>query len=111
MSTVEATADNFEDVVNDGLVLVDVWGPECQPCLALAPHVDRIADERSELTVAKLDATKARRVCMRRGVMGLPTFLLFRDGEEVARINESDLDVDRLEEWLNETLKDLPQEG
>lgn len=107
MTTVEATADNFEELIGDGLVLVDVWGPECQPCLALAPHVDRIAEEHPELTVVKLDATKARRACMKRGVMGLPTFLLFQDGEEVARINESDLDADRLEEWLNSTLNDL----
>ncbi|MGI9022520.1 MAG: thioredoxin family protein, partial [Acidimicrobiales bacterium] len=50
----EATKENFSDLIAEGTVLVDVWGPECVPCVALTPHVERLATERPDLRVAKL---------------------------------------------------------
>ena len=83
----EATRDNFTELVSEGTVLVDVWGPDCQPCLALNPHVEKLAEAHAgELKVVKLEAPKARRLCMSMGLMGLPVFLVFKDGEEVDRI-------------------------
>ncbi len=83
----EATRDTFQDLVAEGTVLVDVWGPDCQPCLALNPHVEKLAEEHAgEMKVVKLEAPKARRLCMSMGLMGLPVFLVFKDGEEVDRI-------------------------
>ena len=98
-----ATKENFRDLVSDGLVLVDVWGPDCGPCLALMPEVERLAGERPELGVVKLEAPKARRLCMELRVMGLPAFVLFQDGDEVSRINGADITADKLEAWLDET--------
>jgi len=99
---VEATRDDFWDVVSEGTVLVDIWGPDCKPCVALEPEVERMAEERPDLRVAKLEAPKARRVCIDLKAQGLPTFLLFRDGEEVARLTDPDLKPPQLEEWLEE---------
>ncbi|MGH8906487.1 MAG: thioredoxin family protein [Egibacteraceae bacterium] len=109
-SIVEASRETFGELVGSGLVLVDVWGPACQPCLALAPHVEGIARDHPELAVVKLDATKARRVCIERRVLGLPTFLLFRDGEEVARISNPNLSVEELDAWLDKQLAQLRTE-
>jgi thiol-disulfide isomerase/thioredoxin len=103
-AVVEATKEDFRDLVADGLVLVDVWGPSCAPCLALMPHVEALADRRDGLRVVKVEAPKARRLCLELRVMGLPAFLLFRDGEEVARLAEPDLAPARLESWLDEVL-------
>ena len=92
MSTVEiaeATRENFRELVADGLVMVDIWGPECKPCLALI----------------KLEAPKARRVCIDLRVHGLPTFLLMRDGEEVSRLSASQLSPTQLREWLDGQLE------
>jgi thioredoxin-like negative regulator of GroEL len=87
----EATRDNFKDLVAEGTVLVDVWGPDCQPCLALNPHVEKLAEAHAgELKVVKLEAPKARRLCMSMGLMGLPVFLVFKNGEEVDRIGGPD---------------------
>lgn len=97
-----ATKETFRDLVSDGLVLVDVWGPDCRPCLALMPEVERLAGQRPELGVVKLEAPKARRLCMELRVMGLPAFLLFRDGDEVSRINGADITPSKLEAWLDE---------
>jgi len=98
---VEATRETFRDLVAEGTVLVDVWGPECRPCLALMPHVERMASERPDLKVVKLEAPKARRLCIEMQVHGLPTFLLLRDGREVARISRSVISPGELEDWLD----------
>jgi thiol-disulfide isomerase/thioredoxin len=101
---VEATREDFRDLVADGVVLVDVWGPSCAACLALMPHVEALAKKRNDVRVVKVEAPKARRLCIELRVMGLPAFLLFRDGEEVARLAEADLEPARLEAWLDEAL-------
>ncbi len=103
----EATKDTFHDLVAEGQVLVDVWGPDCKPCLRLMPHVEKLAeDSGGSLRVVKLEAPKARRLCMSLKVMGLPAFLLFRDGEEVARINGPQVTEDALTEWLETNQKE-----
>jgi len=103
----EATKETFRDLVAEGQVLVDVWGPDCQPCLAMMPHVEKLAeDSGGALRVVKLEAPKARRLCMELKVMGLPAFLLFRDGTEVARINGPQVSADALNAWLDENRSD-----
>jgi thioredoxin 1 len=99
-SVIEATRQTFDELVSSGLVLVDMWTPACHPCVALAPHVEEIAAAHPELVVVKLDASKARRVCIAHRVQGLPTFLLFRDGQELARITNPNLEPDQLDAWL-----------
>jgi len=99
----EATKETFRDLVAEGQVLVDVWGPDCQPCLAMMPHVEKLAeDSGGTLRVVKVEAPKARRLCMELKVMGLPAFLLFRDGAEVARINGPQVSAEALTSWLDE---------
>ena len=100
----EATKDNFRDIVAQGRVVVDVWGPQCAPCIALMPDVEALARSRPDVTFVKLDSSQARRLCMELHVMGLPAFLLFQEGREVARIAGQDLTVARLTQWLDTTL-------
>ena len=107
----EATKDTFSDLVGDGVVLVDVWGPSCQVCLALLPHVEALAARHPAVRVVKLEAPKARRVCIELRLMGLPAFLLFRDGEEVARISDPALTAERLDRWLAEALTACSADG
>jgi thioredoxin 1 len=101
---VDATKESFDELVGSGLVLVDVWADSCRPCVALAPHLVAIADVHPELTVVKLDASKARRQCMALQVRGLPTLLLFSDGKEVARITDPNLRPAQVDNWLETEL-------
>ena len=107
----EATRESFDELVENGTTLVDVWGPDCRPCLALMPHVEKVAQSREDLRVVKLEAPKARRVCIRLGVHGLPTFLLMRDGSEVARLSASAIAPAQLDEWLDENLVTTEEEA
>ena len=106
----EATRENFDALVERGTTLVDVWGPECRPCLALKPHVEKLAEARDDLTVVMLEAPKARRVCIRLKVHGLPTFLLMHDGEEVARLSASTISPTQLNDWLDKSLDEMREE-
>jgi thioredoxin-like negative regulator of GroEL len=106
----EATRENFDDLDMSGTVLVDVWGPECRPCLALKPHVEKLAEARDDLKVVMLEAPKARRVCIRLGVHALPTFLLMQDGAEVARLSASTISPAQLNDWLDKSLDEMREE-
>ena len=108
MAVMDATKENFDELVGSGLVLVDVWAESCRPCVVLAPHMESIADAHPELTVVKLDASKARRLVMSLQVRGLPTILLFSDGQEVDRISDPNLNADQLDAWLASALEKLP---
>ena len=103
MPVVEATRDNFREAVASGLALVDVWGPQCRECLALMPDVERIAEARG-LTLVKLEAAKARRICIEMRVMSMPSLLLFSDGNELSRVGGQDLTPERIDAWLDESL-------
>jgi thioredoxin 1 len=80
------TEQNFEDEVltSEGPVLVDFWAEWCGPCHAIAPVLDQIADERSDLKVVKLNIDEQPAVAQRYGVMSIPTLILFKGGEPAA---------------------------
>lgn len=83
------TDDQFEtDVLkSDKPVLVDFWAEWCTPCHMIAPFVKQIADEQQNvLRVAKLDIDENPITPGRYGIMSIPTLMLFKNGEAVARI-------------------------
>jgi thioredoxin 1 len=106
----DATRENFDELVESGTTLVDVWGPDCRPCLALMPHVEKLAEARDDIQVVKLEAPKARRVCIKLGVHALPTFLLMQDGEEVTRLSASTISPTQLNDWLDKSVEEMREE-
>ncbi len=86
---VHISDDVFEDEVlgADKPVLVDFWAEWCGPCHMIAPSVKEIANEQeSVLKVAKMDIDNNPVTPGRYGIMSIPTLLLFKNGEAVARI-------------------------
>jgi thioredoxin 1 len=85
---VEASPETFKDLTRTGSVLVDFWGPRCQPCLQMMPTVEKLEEESAgAVRVVKVNASENRDVCRELRVFGLPTYVLMRDGEEVERLS------------------------
>ena len=83
----EATDQTFEEVVlgSEGKVIVDFWAEWCGPCHAVAPVLERIAEERpDELTLVKVNIDEEQGLSVKYGVMSIPTMILFKDGEPSA---------------------------
>ena len=81
------TDDSFkQDVLQaKGVVLVDFWAEWCAPCKMIAPILDEIAEEYvGKLTIAKLNIDSNPQTAPQYGVRGIPTLLLFKQGELVA---------------------------
>ena len=89
-------------------VLVDVWGPRCGPCIKMMPIVERLAEEHAEaVRFVKLDSSQNRRLCVDLGVMGLPTFLIYRDGQEVQRLTGDSCTVSAIQQVVSD-LEEAP---
>jgi thioredoxin 1 len=83
---VAVTDGTFEAEVikSETPVLVDFWADWCQPCKMIAPHLEKIAEEQEgKLKVAKVNADENQRLMSQFKIRGIPTLILFKDGEAV----------------------------
>ena len=100
--------DNYEQEVIQATepVLVDFWGPQCKPCLALMPAVEEMEKNYAgRLKVTKLNAAENRMLCAKLKVLGLPTYLFYRDGAEVNRLTGEGITRSDLEEAIKAFLE------
>lgn len=100
---IELTRDNFDEEVKnaEGYVLVDFWGPTCEPCKALMPHIEELEKTYGDkVKFTSLDITKARRLAIGQKVMGLPAIIIYKDGEEVERLAEAAATASAVEELV-----------
>ena len=105
--TLELNRDNYDKEVleSSNPVMVDFWGPQCKPCLALLPTVEQLEREYAgKLKVAKLNAPENRMLCAKLRVMGLPTFIFYRDGAEINRLTGESITKNDLLSAINSTM-------
>lgn len=87
MAVEHLTEDIFEEKIANGVVLVDFFATWCGPCKMLGPTVEEIGAEcDGSFSVYKVDIDECEDVAMDYAIMSVPTLIVFKDGEEAARM-------------------------
>lgn len=76
----------FEDIIkNNDTVFVDFYANWCGPCKMLAPSVEKLADEHSDIKVVKVDVDQEGQLAMAYQVQSIPTLIVFKNGQVANR--------------------------
>jgi thioredoxin 1 len=87
-NVVELTSDNWTSEVEQSAipVVVDFWAPWCGPCRALAPTIDRVADQfTGKVKVAKLNVDNAQDIAVKYNINTIPRIFIFKGGDQPVR--------------------------
>ncbi|MCD8117992.1 MAG: thioredoxin [Lachnospiraceae bacterium] len=87
MSVITISKENYEEQVvkSDKPVLLDFWASWCGPCRMVSPVVDKIAEEREDIRVGKVNVDEQPELAAQFGVMSIPTLVVMKEGQEANR--------------------------
>ena len=98
------TDTDFEEVTGNGLNLVDFWAPWCYPCRIQGPILEKVADKVGDgARICKMNVDENQGAPGKFGISGIPTLLLFKDGEvvkEFVGVQNEDVLVSTLESYM-----------
>jgi thioredoxin 1 len=86
LKDVSDTNFQAEVIESDQPVLVDFWAPWCGPCRVVAPVLEQLAGERSDLRIVKLNVDDNQQTAAKYEVLSIPTLILFKGGQPVKKV-------------------------
>ena len=109
MAVIEINKDNFEsEFLNSGLpVVMDFWGPQCGPCMAMMPKYHELADNpkyQGRVKFCSADTSKNRRAAVNMKVMSLPAFVFYKNGRETARLTGNKATIESVRAKVEEIM-------
>lgn len=96
----EIDKDNYEAEVTQSAepVVLDFWGPQCGPCLALMPDVEKLSENYAgKAKFCKVNVAGNRRMCISLKVMSVPTFLFIKNGEVLDRLTGDEVSIESIQ--------------
>ena len=82
MAVINITSENFEEIKAGGkTVLIDFYADWCGPCKMMSPVIDKIAEEKPEIAVGKVNVDDEPNLAESFGVMSIPTLVVIKNGE------------------------------
>ena len=106
MASIIISDSNFEKEVlkSENLTLVDFWAEWCGPCKMIGPALEEISEEmKDDVRITKLNIDENPATPQKYNVRGIPTLLLFKNGEVVAE-KMGALPKSQLEDWINQSV-------
>lgn len=87
MAALKINQENFEQEIlqSQQTVLVDFWAPWCGPCRELVPIVDALAEELTDVKVAKVNIDEEMALAKKYKIFSIPTLLVFKNGQPVQK--------------------------
>lgn len=102
MALQHANDDNFNNMVNGKLTLVDFWASWCGPCRMFGPIFEEMSEKMADVNFVKFEIDETnRRTPAKYGIRSIPSVLAFKDGELV-EARTGLMDKDTLADWINE---------
>ena len=81
MATIKVSKANFEEIkASESTVLLDFYADWCGPCRMVGPIVEEIANERSDIIVAKINVDEEPELALKFGVVSIPTLVVMKNG-------------------------------
>lgn len=103
MSVIHLEKQNYEELIKEGIVLVDFYAEWCGPCKMLAPALEGVANQR-DVSVVKVNVDEQEEIARRFGIMSVPTLFVYKNGQIVAQKSGFQT-IDMLNEWIDESTK------
>ena len=83
-----------------GKVVVDFYGDGCVPCAALMPHIHGFEPKYPTIKFCAMNTTKARRLAIKEGIMGLPVMAIYKGGEKVEELVKEECTPESIEAMI-----------
>ena len=101
---IELSKDNYDEKVlgYKGIFLVDFWSESCEGCLDIIPDLEALeAKYKGRVAFGKVNIKGNRRLAIREKVLGLPSLVIYKDGEKLADFSK-EIDMTEVEQKLKE---------
>jgi thioredoxin 2 len=108
---INVTAASYDQQVSDwpGIVLAEFWAKWCGYCRAIEPYLNDLAAKRAgRLKIIRVDVDAEQPLARRFTIKATPTFILYRNGRQLARMDGAPQQQSDLEHWIDRTAGQIP---